>query len=53
MKRLKGKHRSEAHRLPRWNYSGKAIYFLTLVANDRVCHLGKIDENRKIQKHVL
>jgi REP element-mobilizing transposase RayT len=42
-----GKYRSETHRMPKWDYGGNGIYFITIVTQDRNCHLGKI-ENRKI-----
>jgi putative transposase len=42
MAKFKNKYRSESHRRPNWDYSANALYFLTIVTQQRVCNLGKI-----------
>lgn len=37
-----GKFRAESHRLPGWNYANAAVYFITLVMENRACILGEI-----------
>lgn len=41
-KKFKNKYRSESHRRPNWDYSGNALYFLTIVTQNRECNLGAI-----------
>jgi len=45
MEKYKNKYRTKSHRMPNWDYSGNGIYFLTIVTQNRVCNLGKIDVN--------
>jgi putative transposase len=48
MTKFKNKYRSESHRLPSWDYSSNALYFLTIVTQHRVCNLGKIENGEMI-----
>jgi REP element-mobilizing transposase RayT len=43
MERYKNKYRIQSHRMPGWDYSGNGIYFITLVTQNRICHLGQIN----------
>ncbi len=45
---FKNKYQVESNRLKNWDYSSEAIYFITLVAADRNCIFGIIDENKMI-----
>jgi len=45
MKKYKNKYRIKSHRMPKWDYSGNGIYFLTIVTQNRVCNLGNIANN--------
>jgi len=42
MERFQNKYRIQSHRKPQWDYSGNGIYFITLVTQNRECHLGQI-----------
>ncbi|GAB1405330.1 hypothetical protein MASR1M74_25100 [Lentimicrobium sp.] len=42
MEKYKGKYRIESNRLKGWDYSSEAIYFITIVTQNRECNLGKI-----------
>ncbi|MBX7240939.1 MAG: hypothetical protein K1X92_04260 [Bacteroidia bacterium] len=42
MKKFKNKYRIASHRNPHWDYSADALYFLTIVTQNRECNLGKI-----------
>ena len=42
MEKYKNKYRIESHRRPNWEYSADALYFLTIVTQNRVCNLDKI-----------
>ncbi|TAF32618.1 MAG: transposase [Cytophagales bacterium] len=42
MDKFKNKYRIQSHRKPNWDYSSDALYFLTLVTQNRECNLGKI-----------
>lgn len=42
MDKYKNKYRTKSHRLPHWDYSANALYFLTIVTQNRKCILGKI-----------
>ena len=48
MKKYKGKYRIESHRLKGWDYSSDAVYFITLVTQNRECNLGYILNNEMI-----
>lgn len=48
MTKFKNKYRVESHRRPNWDYSANALYFLTIVNQNRVCNLGKIENNEMI-----
>ena len=41
---FKNIYQTESNRLKNWEYSSEAIYFITLVAQNRECVLGTIDE---------
>ena len=41
---FKNKYQTESNRLKNWDYSSEAIYFITLVAQNRECVFGTIDE---------
>ncbi|MBC7748293.1 MAG: transposase [Methylotenera sp.] len=41
---FKNKYQTESNRLKNWDYSSEAIYFITLVAQNRECIFGTIDE---------
>jgi putative transposase len=45
---FKNKYRTESNRLKKWDYSSKAIYFITLVTQNRECIFGTIKENKMI-----
>jgi len=40
--KFKNKYRIASHRKPKWDYSADALYFLTIVTQNRKCILGKI-----------
>ncbi|NLN96715.1 MAG: transposase, partial [Bacteroidales bacterium] len=40
--KFRNKYRIASHRMPRWDYSGDGIYFITLVTQNRECNLGEI-----------
>lgn len=42
MVKCRNKYRIDAHRRPDWDYSANGIYFITLVTQHRIHHLGKI-----------
>lgn len=42
MEKYKNKYRIKSHRKPNWDYSADALYFLTIVTQNRECNLGKI-----------
>ncbi len=42
MEKFKNKYRISSHRKPNWDYSADALYFLTIVTQNRECNLGKI-----------
>lgn len=42
--KFKNKYRIASHRNPYWDYSSDALYFLTIVTQNRECNLGKIVE---------
>jgi putative transposase len=44
---FKNKYRTESNRLKNWDYSSKAIYFITVVTQNRKCIFGDI-ENKKM-----
>ncbi|PJJ07990.1 transposase IS200 family protein [Flavobacterium sp. 1] len=44
---FKNKYRTESNRLKNWDYSSKAIYFITLATQNRKCIFGDI-ENKKM-----
>jgi REP element-mobilizing transposase RayT len=45
---FKNKYRTESNRLKKWDYSSKAIYFITLVTQNRECIFGTIKEDKMI-----
>jgi REP element-mobilizing transposase RayT len=42
MEKYKNKYRIKSHRKPNWDYSADALYFLTIVTQNRECNFGKI-----------
>lgn len=40
--KFQNKYRIASHRKPNWDYSADALYFLTIVTQNRECNLGKI-----------
>jgi putative transposase len=48
MSLFKKKYQTESNRLKNWDYSSEAIYFITLVAQNRECIFGVIDDNKMI-----
>ena len=42
--KFRNKYRIASHRKPRWDYSADALYFLTIVTQNRECVLGEIVE---------
>jgi putative transposase len=45
---FKNKYQTESNRLKNWDYSSKAIYFITLVTQNRKCLFGDIEEGKII-----
>jgi putative transposase len=45
---FKNKYQTESNRLKNWDYSSKAIYFITLVAQNRECVFGTIDDDKMV-----
>lgn len=43
MTKFQNKYRVESHRKPNWDYSADALYFLTMVTQNRECNLGEIE----------
>ena len=48
MVKFKGKYRIESNRLKGWDYSSEAMYFITIVTQNRECNLGKIVNGKMI-----
>ena len=42
MDKFKNKYRIASHRKPDWDYSADALYFMTLVTQNRECNLAEI-----------
>jgi REP element-mobilizing transposase RayT len=40
--KFRNKYRIHSHRKPNWDYSANALYFLTIVTQNRECNLGEI-----------
>ncbi len=40
--KFRNKYRIASHRKPGWDYSSNALYYITLVTQNRVCNLGEI-----------
>ncbi|MFV8344496.1 transposase [Flavobacterium sp. ZB4P13] len=45
---FKNRYQTESNRLENWDYSSEAIYFLTLVAQNRECIFGAIDDDKML-----
>ncbi|MDP3679221.1 MAG: hypothetical protein Q8R22_00115 [Flavobacterium sp.] len=45
---FKNRYQTESNRLKNWDYSSEAIYFDTLVSQNRECIFGAIDDNKMI-----
>lgn len=52
MTKFRNKYRIESNRLPRWDYSGNGVYFITLVTQHRACVLGEVVATRKSRAEV-
>jgi len=48
MDKYKNKYRIQSHRKPNWDYSSNAMYFLTIVTQNRECNLCEIVNNEMI-----
>jgi len=48
MDKYKNKYRIQSHRKPNWDYSSNALYFLTIVTQNRECNLCEIENNEII-----
>ena len=48
MSLFKNRYQTESNRLKNWDYSSEAIYFITLVAQNRECIFGAINDNKMI-----
>ncbi|MDQ5929410.1 MAG: REP-associated tyrosine transposase [Bacteroidota bacterium] len=48
MSKFKNKYRIESNRKPDWNYADNGLYFLTIVTQNRVCNLGRIENNEML-----
>lgn len=44
----KNKYRVESNRMPKWDYSGNGIYFITIIVQNRKCLLGEIKDQKMI-----
>lgn len=44
MDKYQNKYRIQSHRRPNWDYSDNAMYFITLVTQNRECKLGEISK---------
>ena len=45
---FKHKYKTESNRLKNWDYSSEAIYFITMVAQNRECIFGKIENGEMV-----
>ena len=45
---FKGKYKSSSNRLKDWDYSSEAIYFITIVCENRECIFGTVENNQMI-----
>ncbi|MDI5888629.1 transposase [Flavobacterium yafengii] len=45
---FKNRYQTESNRLKNWDYSSEAIYFITLVAQNRECIFGAIDDDKML-----
>ncbi|MDI5895935.1 transposase [Flavobacterium algoritolerans] len=48
MSLFKNRYQTESNRLKNWDYSNEAIYFITLVAQNRECIFGAIDDDKML-----
>jgi REP element-mobilizing transposase RayT len=48
MQLFKNRYQTESNRLKNWDYSNEAIYFITLVAQNRECIFGAIDDDKML-----
>ncbi len=46
--KFRNKYRISSHRRPNWDYSVEALYFLTIVTQNRVCNLGSIENDKTV-----
>jgi putative transposase len=45
---FKNKYQTESNRLKNWDYSSEAIYFITMVSQNRACIFGAVDNDKMI-----
>ena len=45
---FKNKYKTESNRLKNWDYSSEAIYFITIVSQNRECIFGVIEDDKMI-----
>ncbi len=43
-RKFKNKYRTSSARLPHWDYSQNAAYFVTICTHDRICYFGKVEQ---------
>lgn len=48
MSLFKGKYKTNSNRLKDWDYSNEAIYFITIVCENRECIFGNVENNKMI-----
>ena len=48
MSLFKGKYKTNSNRLKDWDYSSEAIYFITIVCENRECIFGNVENNKMI-----
>ncbi|MBE8724609.1 transposase [Flavobacterium hungaricum] len=48
MSLYKEKFKTDSHRLKNWDYSNEAVYFITIVTQDRKCIFGSIVEDKMV-----
>ena len=48
MSLFKNKYKTESNRLKNWDYSSEAIYFITMVSQNRECIFGAIEDDKMV-----
>lgn len=46
--KFQNKYRMQSNRMPKWDYSGNGVYFITIVTQNRVCNFGHINNGKMI-----